>query len=167
MTVPSRPVASTVIETDWGQAIHDYVFAPAGCRVSGGNVAMLTASASRVLPIDTALDDPGGWADLAGNRLVVPTDKAGLYLMSLLAEEVNCPDTAEVRVYLQVNGANAARVTAGGEGSTNIPIAANIQQLLVAGDIIVVQAKQIGTGTLASVQIAALAVTRLGDTWGA
>jgi hypothetical protein len=167
MPLPSRPVAAAVIETDWGQQVHDFTFAPAGCRVSGNAVTMLGSSADRALPIDTALNDPGGWADLAGNRLVVPTGKGGLYLVTLHVEEDNCPDTAEVRVYLTVNGVFAARATAGGEGATVIPIPITHQRLLVAGDIVAVSAKQFGTGTLASVNIVALAVTRLGDTWGA
>ena len=71
MPLPDRPVAGADIETEWGQAVHDYTFAPSGCRCTGGAVSV-TSSTPVVLPIDTATEDPGGYVDTAANNVEVP-----------------------------------------------------------------------------------------------
>jgi hypothetical protein len=83
MPLPSRPVSGTTIDSEWGQAVHDYTFAPSGCQASGGAVTVSTSAVQ--LPIDTAVDDPGGYVDIAGDRIVIPTGGDGLYNLSLSA----------------------------------------------------------------------------------
>ena len=89
MPLPTRPVADATIETDWGQAIHDYTFAPAGCLVSGSAVSMPSGGTLATLDLSTADDDPGGYLDAANDRIVIPTDGEGLYAISAHVNTVN------------------------------------------------------------------------------
>ena len=59
MAFPDRPCRLAAIETDWGQAVHDYTFAPAGCKAHAPT-ATSCGTTSVPLQLDTVDDDPGG-----------------------------------------------------------------------------------------------------------
>jgi hypothetical protein len=163
MPVPTRPVDGAEIATDWGQEVHDHTFAPAGCRVSSSApVEMAPAAAYTNMPLDTAEDDPGGWLDAANDRIVVPADRGGLYLMTTRAISDNGEDTDETRVQTRVNGAEVFRTQLGNEGATAVHHVGALILALTAGDIITVRALQVGSGDRADVEVRELAIVRLG-----
>jgi hypothetical protein len=166
VTTPSRPVAAASIETAWGQAIHDYTFAPSGCRSMGGAVSV-TSSTPVTLPIDTATEDPGGYVDIVNNRLVIPADRAGLYAISARINSVTGATTTQTRVRIQVNGTSIGRATEDNDGGVNVQVPVTVFPTLAAGDIINVTAAKIGSGTSPSVSIEELTIVRLGDVLGA
>jgi hypothetical protein len=165
MPLPSRPVANTTIDSEWGQAVHDYTFAPSGCRSSGGAVTVSTSLVQ--LPIDTAIEDPGGYVDTAGNEVEVPTGGDGFYLIGLRANTVTGATTSRTRVFINLNGTKIGQYTDDNEGGTNVQLPLTIFKSLTAGDIIIVGAVKLGTGTSPSVNIEELVVVRLGAELGA
>ncbi len=165
MPLPDRPVANTTIDSEWGQAVHDYTFAPSGCTVTGGVVTVSTSTTQ--LPIDTAVDDPGGFVDVGGDRIVIPADKDGLYALSLQADTVTGATTSRTRVYIRVNGAGIGQATDDNEGGTHVQLALNRYKPLTAGDIVTIHAIKLGTGTSPSVSIADFTIIRLGAELGA
>jgi hypothetical protein len=165
MPLPSRPVSGTTIDSEWGQAVHDYTFAPSGCQASGGTTTVGTSTVQ--LPIDTAVDDPGGFVDIAGDRIVIPTDKDGLYNLSLSADTVTGATTSRTRVYIRVNGTGIGQSTDDNEGGTHVQLALNRTRQLTAGDIVTAHAIKLGTGTSPSVSVTELMIVRLGAELGA
>jgi hypothetical protein len=165
MPLPSRPVSGTTIDSEWGQAVHDYTFAPSGCQASGGAVTVSTSTVQ--LPIDTAVDDPGGYVDIAGDRIVIPTGGDGLYNMSLSADTVTGATTSRTRIYIRVNGAGIGQSTDDNEGGTHVQLALNRTRQLTAGDIVTAHAIKLGTGTSPSVSVTELMIVRLGAELGA
>jgi hypothetical protein len=165
MPLPSRPVSGTTIDSEWGQAVHDYTFAPSGCQASGGAVTVSTSAVQ--LPIDTAVDDPGGYVDIAGDRIVIPTGGDGLYNLSLSANTVTGATTSRTRVYIRINGAGIGQTTDDNEGGTNVQLALNRTRQLTAGDIVTAYAIKLGTGTSPSVSVTELMIVRLGAELGA
>src|SRR5687768_12783547 len=109
MPVPTRPVSGAVIGSVWGQQVHDFTFAPAGCIVNGSVVTMLAAEAYRDLPIDAAADDPGGYLDAGNLRVEVPADGEGLYLIVMRVESDNGASGDLTSIDLRLNGASIGR----------------------------------------------------------
>ena len=169
MTLPTRPVASAVVETDWGQAVHDYTFAPAGCRVSGGTVTAPNSHATVVCPIDTALDDPGGYVDISGDRIVIPTGAEGLFTVSCRMTSTSGTDGTAVRGSLWVNGSEVTRSVEDCNTGLQITITLNIHIEFVAGDIVTARATKLaGTGDADPlVGVVSLSLVRLGAEYGA
>ena len=167
MAPPTRPVSGASIASVWGQQVHDYTFAPAGCDVAGAGVVMLASAATRTLPIDTAAQDPGGYMDAGSNRLEVPTDGEGLYLIVLRASTINGATTDETRVFIQVNGSPIGVATIGNEGGTTLSLPLVVFADLDVGDLITVHGYQAGSGARATVGITSLAIVRLGAEFGA
>jgi hypothetical protein len=165
MPLPDRPVANTTIDSAWGQAVHDYTFAPSGCQASGGAVTVSTSAVQ--LPIDTAVDDPGGFVDIVNNQIEIPTDRDGLYDLDLAANTVTGATTSRTRIYIRVNGAGIGQSTDDNEGGTNVQLALSRKRLLTAGDIITFWAIKLGTGTSPSVSITEAMIVRLGAELGA
>lgn len=167
-TPPTRPVDGAEIATEWGQAVHDGVFAPHGVEVSGADVSQLAGSLTlRTLPLDTAVDDPGGWLDAPNDRLVVPADHGGQYLCLAWVRTDEGAATDETRAFLYVNGAEVARQTVGQEGAAAIPCKIVDLVSLTAGDLIQVKTYQIGTGTRATVGVVSLKLMWQGHELGA
>lgn len=164
---PTRPVTGASIASVWGQQVHDYTFAPAGSTISGGAVTMLAGDAYRDLPMDTAIDDPGGYLDAGANRLEVPTDGEGLYLIVLSCSTDDGDASDETGVVLRVNGSEIARSQVGNEGSTVVTFGIVALEDLSVGDLISVRARQIGGGADASVHIRRLSIVRVGAELGA
>src|SRR5678815_750467 len=98
MPLPSRPVSITTIDSEWGQAVHDWTFAPAGCHVRNSGTVTKNSTPG-ILPLTEAVDDPGGWLDAANNQVIVPADKGGLYLCLLYTS-----DAADERSSVDLGG---------------------------------------------------------------
>ena len=168
MPIPDRPVDAAEIETAWGQYVHDYTFAPAGCRCTGGEVAAPASDAWVTLPIDTASDDPGGYCDLTNNRLEVPDGGAGLYLVIIRAasDDGDADDFAQFR--LRINGAELVRSPIRQqEGATVVSEYLTTTAALEVGDQVDVQGRQIGSGSRADLSLTNLQIVRLGFELGA
>jgi hypothetical protein len=166
MPVPTRPVDDAVIATAWGQEVHDYTFAPAGCKVGGAAVEMLTGGTFRVLPLDTALDDPGGWLNAAADRVDVPTDRAGLYVITVAARTQFGSSADKTRIRLRVNGIQVGLAIEDQSGSTSIPIILSGIVELSAADQVDVWAQQVGSGTRSDVNVETLTLVRVGSELG-
>ena len=165
---PTRPVTGAVIASDWGQAVHDYTFAPAGAIAHGGtSVPMLAAGAYRRLRLDVADEDPGGYIDVPGDKAVIPTDGGGLYLCQVVIESDNGGTADETNPRLQVNGVDVARDQEANEGATAIVLNITWVGVLAAGDEVYVRCRQIGSDDRADVVIESFVLLRLGDEVGA
>lgn len=167
MATPTRPTTGGAIELDWGQQVHDDTFAPKGTKVSGGDVTQLAAAAQVKLPLDSALDDPGGWLDSANDRLEVPADADGLYFYRVWIRTDEGAATDETRGYVRVNNVEHNRNTVGQEGSTAIPCVITGFEQLAEGDLITFYASQIGSGTRATVGVVDAQFVRIGRELGA
>jgi hypothetical protein len=165
MPLPDRPVDDAEIATDWGQEIHDRVFAPKGCVLAGGPVTLGDNTLDQI-EIDTIGEDPGGW--LVDPYAEVPVGAEGLYSLSAAFQTDDLDSGASIRCYVQVNGVEAARATEQGDDATQISIAIAGHLTLSAGDQITTFAKKIGTaGGPINVYLLGLSLIRLGNEYGA
>lgn len=167
MPVPSRPVTATTIASEWGQQVHDYTFAPAGCRVSGVGQFMLTGNAYRDLDLSVADEDPAGYLDVANSRVEVPTDGAGLYLIVLSAITDHGAASDETGIVLRVNGTEVGRVQVGNEDETDVSMQLTLIEPLTVGDQISLRGRQIGSGARAATAVRSLTLVRIGAELGA
>jgi hypothetical protein len=167
MPTPTRPVASAVIGTVWGQQVHDYTFAPAGCIVSGAGIFMLTGNAYRDGSINTADEDPAGYLDAANDRVEVPTDGAGLYAIVLSAITLHGAASDETGIVVRLNGSEIGRVQAGQEDETEVSMNLTLIEPLTVGDQISLRCRQIGSGDRAAVAVRSLSLVRIGAELGA
>jgi hypothetical protein len=164
---PTRPVTGATIASDWGQAVHDYTFAPAGVIAHGSAaLAMLSAGAYRKLNLDVADEDPGGYLVAASDQVEVPTGGGGLYLCNVVLTSDNGGTNDETNPRLQVNGVDVARDQENNEGTTAITLGISWMGVLAAGDIVSVRCRQNGTGDRADVIIDSFVLIRLGDEVG-
>lgn len=163
MPLPDRPIDAAEIATEWGQQVHDYTFAPAGCRCTGGDVAAPSSDAWVTLPIDTASEDPGGYLDTVNNRAEVPANGAGLYSFTIRAasDDGDADDFAQFR--LMINGAEFVRSPVRQQaGGTVVSEYINVTAALDVGDLVTVQGRQIGSGTRADLSLTNLLMVRIG-----
>lgn len=168
MPVPDRPISLATVDSEWGQQVHDYTFAPAGCRCTGGDVAAPAASAWATLPIDTASEDPGGYVDTSGNRLEIPDGGAGLYLIIIRAASDDGANTDYAQFRLMINGTEYVRSPIRQqEGATVVSEYLTTSAPLEVGDLLTVQGRQIGSGTRAALSLTNLQIIRLGYELGA
>jgi hypothetical protein len=168
MALPDRPVAAAAIETDWGQAVHDYTFAPSGCKVHGATNHTVGTSAS-TMALGVADDDPGGYLNAANNRVVVPTGREGLYSCFVQVRTVNGSIGAGfgTRSFLRRNGTDIASGKEDNEGGVNITFTLTWTGDLSAGDILQVVVQRLGAGTSPDVTIDSLVLYRIGAELGA
>ena len=168
MPVPDRPVTLTTIDSEWGQAVHDYTFAPKGCEVhSSAAVSVGTSGVKQ--NIDVADDDPGGFLDAANDQVVVPTDGGGLYVIFMQGRTVNgsIGTGFKTRFALNINGTSVALGNEDNEGGTNLQVPITWFGVLSAGDIVTVFAQRRGAGTNPSTSVDSLILIRLGAEFGA
>jgi hypothetical protein len=164
MPLPDRPVAAAAIETEWGQAVHDYTFAPAGTSVYGGALTVSTLSTLLLQYVD---DDPGGWADTANRRVIVPTGHEGLYAVSASYSTVNGDAGGVVRIWLRVNGSNINTDSLLSDGGINVFGSMMTIEQLAAGDIIDIKGELRTGGTHPQLTVRGLRTVRLGAELGA
>jgi hypothetical protein len=165
MPLPDRPVDGAEIATDWGQAIHDYTFAPKGC-ISSGTGATCSTTATN-LPIDAAVEDPGGWVDIVNNKLVAPTGAEGLYTLMANFNGFNGTAGDNMRGIVLLNGSQYATAVAVGDGGTHVVWNVVALVSISAGDVITFQGQKRGSGTNPSIALDAVALVRIGAELGA
>jgi hypothetical protein len=168
MAIPDRPVAAAPIETEWGQAVHDYTFAPSGCTVHGTTGTSLGGTLSK-MNLSIADDDPGGYLNAANNRVVIPSGGEGLYSVFLKVRSVNGSAGAgyQTRASIYLNGTGVAYDNDDNAGATNVVVTVIWIGDLAAGDHIEVYAQKRGGGTAPDVTVEALTVVRMGSELGA
>ena len=167
MPLPTRPVSHASIASVWGQQVHDYTFAPAGMLCSGGTITAPAADAWGTLPIDTAVDDPGGYVDTANNRVEIPTDGAGLYVFRIRVSSDDGAATDRSQIRLTVNGSEVYRNTETQEGGDIITLNIGAMVDVTVGDLLRVQARQVGSGARASLTLTGFDMVRIGFERGA
>jgi hypothetical protein len=167
MAVPDRPVSHASIESVWGQQIHDYTFAPAGCKVHGGSTDSVGTTAAQ-LDLDVADDDPGGYLNAANDRIVFPSNSGGLYVVQIVINSVNgTADDTDTRGYLMLNGTAISVGLNTNAGATNVVVPIFWLGEFVAGDILTVMAQRRGTGSNPTVQVGTFNLVRIGFEFGA
>jgi hypothetical protein len=167
MPVPDRPVTLTAIASEWGQEVHDYTFAPAGCLLTGSAVSVADNTFVNI-PIDAASEDPGGWHDAVNDRAEVPTGKEGLYVFDALFETDDLDSASSLRCYVYVNGVGIARNTEQGDDSVQMHVRVSGHTIFAAGDQITAKAKKIGTaGPSVNVSLVGISFIRVGAEYGA
>lgn len=173
MVAPDRPVAGNVVETDWGQQVHDRIFAPKGCHVHGSPRALSAAGGSTPVAsfvtfyLELADDDPGGWLDASNHRLVVPADADGKYLISVSIDDVDNDAGNAIRAFVRLNSTYIAGVTVDGQGSAHARGTIATLTDLTAGDVLQVKGGKIGSGDGPTVAVSELQVLRVGAEYGA
>jgi hypothetical protein len=168
MPIPDRPVDGAEIATEWGQEIHDRVFAPKGTNLRNTTGVTVADNTQVTLPITGVIDDPGGWYDSTNHRAEVPTDAEGLYILSAVFGTDDLDEASECRGYVLVNGALAFMATGAGEGATALQIPVVGLLVVSAGDQITLAARKIGTaGASITVTLRSLALIRIGAELGA
>jgi hypothetical protein len=167
MPVPDIPAPHESIASEWGIDVHQRVFAPKGCRVSGAE-STVTSAAITIQLLDVADDDPGGWLDDANNRLVVPVGAEGLYNGGVIGSTRNGVDGGETRLFIYVNGSEVARTIEDHETGLTSTLSISLIGLdLTAGDVITYRAKKYGTGANPLVAVQRASWVRCGAGYGA
>lgn len=167
MTLPTRPVAHASIESAWGQAIHDYTFGPAGCRVHSTSTVNVNVTPINTCHIDVADADPGGYMDAANDRLVVPTNGAGLYSYAFRVTSTNGTTGDTVRAILYLNGGFISSWIENCITSTQIVVSGAGHIVLTAGDILTIGVQRSGGATLPVASLTQLSIVRIGADYGA
>jgi hypothetical protein len=165
MPLPDRPVAGADIETEWGQAVHDYTFAPKGCQLHGTTRTVTTTSGQ--LDLSVADDDPGGFLNAVNDRAVVPSGGEGLYFLDVVMNSVNGDVGDAVRLYVYINGTVWKQQLEDSFGGVNVRIAATGLVALTAGDLITVFGQKKGSGTNPTVYVISFQLMRVGAEYGA
>ena len=166
MPVPDRPVANTTIDSEWGQAVHDWTFAPTGCDLTAATGQTVSAALAH-LNLDTATEDPAGFLVAASDEAEVPTGADGLYFVSLNINFVNGDDGTSSRGYLFLNGSSYAADTVPNRGGTNVQGQITTLIPLTAGDILQAWAERLSAGTNPTVKVNFLRLLRVGNEYGA
>lgn len=167
MPIPDRPVSGELIESEWGQAVHDDTFAPKGTRVHGAT-AVNVATTYAGLPMDTADDDPGGWLDAGSDAIEVPTGADGLYLLNMQYRTTTGTDGQTVLCSYAINGTPVAAAVVNCLTGLSPQVNLNGVETLSAGDIITVQARKLESGgATPTVQLLSLTAVRVGQEIGA
>jgi hypothetical protein len=167
MPLPDRPVANTTIDSDWGQQVHDWTFAPKGADLGTAVTTQTVSATIGHLNLDQANDDPGGWLDAANDQAVVPTGADGLYLAVLSINTVGGGAGTKTRGYLFLNGVSYAAVLTENEGGSNVTITIVTFIPLTAGDILQAWAERKESGTNPTVKVNFLRLLRVGNEYGA
>lgn len=165
MPLPDRPVDAATIDTDWGQQVHDYTFAPKGCELAGTTRTVNTTPDE--LDISIATDDPGGFMDAGENAAIVPTGGEGLYLVCVRMNAVGGDAGTQSRVWLYINDAGFASAVEDNDGGVNVVVALTILVNLSAGDKVEVFGQRRGSGTNPTVHVLQLQLLRMGAEYGA
>jgi hypothetical protein len=165
MPLPDRPVSHAAIESVWGQAIHDYTFAPAGGAFHSVTTNTVGGTPGK-LHLDLAYDDPGGYLDAANDQLEVPTGGEGLYVIFISINAVNGDAGTQTRGILRVNGTQVTSGIEDNDDGTNVTIPVMWLGELTAGDILTVYGQRRGSGTNPTTHITTLQMARIGAEFG-
>ena len=163
MPIPTRPVDGAATETEWGQATHDAVFTPKGCRVAGGASVSCPTTPTQ-LQLNTIVDDPAG--GLASDALTVPSGAGRLYLISLEVSTDNGSVGERTRVHVRVNGAVVRGFFIDNNGSDAESDSRSFIYPLDALDVVTIYGSKTG-GTSPDVTVTHLDIIEMGYEIGA
>lgn len=166
MPLPDRPVDGAEIATEWGQEIHDRVFAPAGCAVHSSGFGAVSTTPTQI-DLSVVDEDPGGFV---GSDLVeIPTDRGGLYDVFVRGKTINgsAGSGFATRFILDLNGGTVSTGIASNENAVGVTVPVSWIGTLSAGDQLKVYAQRIGAGTNPDVQVDSMIVLRRGAEFGA
>jgi hypothetical protein len=168
MTLPDRPVDGAEIATDWGQEIHDRVFAPSGCEVHSG-AARSCGTSQTALNLDVVDDDPGGYLSAADDWVEIPTAREGLYHAYAQCNTVNgsAGTGFQTRFHMTVNGTNVSSGIEDNNGGTNVVVPVGWVGILAAGDQIRFTAQRKGSGSNPDCSVTSFVLYRVGAELGA
>lgn len=166
MALPDRPTTLTPIESEWGQAVHDWTFAPKGADLHSDTTRTVSTTPGK-LHLDIASEDPAGFLDAANDRVVMPAGSEGLYVIFLIMNSVNGTSGDEARVYLYLNGSSYVNTIEDSAGGVNVAVAISTLIPLTAGDIIEAYGQKKGSGTNPTVRVKSLRMIRVGNEYGA
>jgi hypothetical protein len=124
--IPARPTGGAVVDTAWGQDVHDRVYMVKGIA-AGGNALAVPANALTLLDMRTR--NAGNLAWLAGDNqtLRCPTGHSGWYVVELYVSVAAGPaGGSPLRVAILRDGAAMA-------GNTGVILAAGVVTYLMAG----------------------------------
>ena len=109
-TIPTRPAAGAVVDTAWGQDMHDRTYLAAGCIATGSATALGT---STVTDLDLRNRVQGNIAYMYGDNynLVVPAGLSGLYLCQAAANLTGAASGGVARLSLLQGGNYRAGAT--------------------------------------------------------
>ena len=160
MTMPDRPDPGEATLAAWGRDVHDAVFTPLGCRVAGGGTLSVGTTLAK-LPLNTAVDDPGGWLNATTDQVTVSVDGAGLYEFSLDVRTDSGTASERTRVHMRRNGVRVVGFFVNQDGATfEIDGRGGLIQL-DGSDVIEVWASTTG-GTNPVVNVEVLSLVRRG-----
>ncbi len=164
MPLPDRPVSHASVESVWGQAVHDYTFAPAGVLCHTGSATSVSTTYLG-LNLNTADEDPGGYLNVGLTQIEIPTNGDGLYSLSTIFSVTGTVDGQIVLAGFALNGTIATRDIIYGETGSTVQglVACHIN--LTAGDILDFRAKRVGAPNV-SVS-ATVSLVRIGAEYGA
>lgn len=164
MPIPDRPVEDAEIATEWGQEIHDRVFAPSGCEVRSA-IAGAVGTSPLQIDLSVAVEDPGGY--LGADLVEIPTDRGGLYHAFARCNSVNGTVGTGTRFLLYLNGAQVSTGIGSNEAATNVTVPLSWVGTLSAGDQLKVYGQRIGSGTNPDVRVLSFVLYRMGAEFGA
>ena len=170
MPLPDRPVDAADIETAWGQAVHDWTFAPVGCDLDTATTRTVDNTAGGLqCHLDTVNNDPAGFLDAPNDQAVVPAGMDGLYLLNSRLNSVNgsVGDGFQTRQLIYLNGSAIASSVEDNAGGTNIVVTVTALVALSALDELQVFAQRKGAGTNPTVHVLSFQLLRLGSDYGA
>lgn len=170
MPLPDRPVGAAPVEAVWGQAVHDYTFAPTGFDLDTATSRVVNETpGGQKCHLDTVNEDPAGFLDAANDQAEVPTGAEGLYMLHVTLNSVSgsAGDGYMTRVIIYLNGGNIASGLEDNAGGTNVPVTAFTVVELVAGDILTIYAQRRGGGTNPTVTVTSFKGVRIGSEFGA
>ena len=168
MTVPDRPVDAAEIATDWGQAVHDYTFAPSGADLTTVTTRTVnTTVGGQHCHLDIANEDPGGYLDAPNDQAEIPVGGEGLYMGIVKLDSVGGTAGDFTRCYLYINGAQYASAIEENAGGTHIAVTVPWIEMLSAGDVLRVYAQKKGSGTDPTVFVNSFKLVRIGAEYGA
>lgn len=168
MAVPDRPDPGESIASEWGDAVHDYTFAPSGASVYGDANTSLTTTFSK-MSLNHVNEDPGGYLDNANNQVEIPTGGEGLYIIDVTISTINGSAGAGfgTRAQLRLNGNGVAHGKEDNNGGTAVRFNLGCIRVLAATDILSVYCQKIGSGTAPDATVVDFTLVRIGAEFGA
>ncbi len=168
MPLPDRPVANTTIDSEWGQAVHDWTFAPKGAELTTATTRVVNnTTGGQHCFLDVATEDPAGFLDAANNQAVWPAGSDGLYAVFLKLDTVGGTAGDQTRAYIYINGTAYASGLEDNDGGIHVPVTVSTLLPFTAGDVLQVFAQKRGSGTNPTVRVESLRFIRVGNEYGA
>lgn len=116
-SIPTRPAAGAVIDTAWGQDVHDRIYSPKGIIASGTAVVVPAATLTNLNLSVRSGGDPA-WLVGDGISLRVPVGKSGWFACSVFVTISSAAAGVALRLGLYRNGSLMAGANSNAIGTT-------------------------------------------------